>query len=177
MTPVHTIVHEFTLDRVSTPVGPILIACDPEARLRALYWEDHEERMHRQLAAQYRRTTLQWVRGRAPRPILHALEAYVAGKLDALTTIPTATAGTPFQRSVWAALRTIPVGSTITYGDLAARIGRPIAVRAVGHANGSNPISIVVPCHRVIGADGSLTGFGGGIERKRWLLEHEGALE
>ena len=72
-------------------------------------------------------------------------------------------------------LRTIPPGTTLTYAALAQRIGRPSAVRAVGHANGSNPICIVVPCHRVIGSDGSLTGFGGGIERKRWLLDHERA--
>ena len=83
-------------------------------------------------------------------------------------------AAPPFQREVWAALRAIPVGATTSYGRLAAAIGRPKAVRAVGLANGSNPIGIVVPCHRVIGADASLTGYGGGLERKRWLLEHEG---
>jgi methylated-DNA-[protein]-cysteine S-methyltransferase len=100
---------------------------------------------------------------------------YVDGKLDALAALATETGGTAFQRSVWAALRTIPVGTTLTYAALAQWIQRPLAIRAVGHANGSNPISIVVPCHRVIGSDGSLTGFGGGIERKRWLLDHEGA--
>ncbi len=84
-------------------------------------------------------------------------------------------AGTPFQRDVWAALREIPVGKTLSYGALAAKIGRPKAVRAVGLANGANPIGIVVPCHRVIGADSSLTGYGGGLDRKRWLLNHEGA--
>ena len=84
------------------------------------------------------------------------------------------TAGTPFQLEVWAALRTIPAGSTQSYGGLAAQIGRPNAMRAVGLANGSNPIAIVVPCHRVIGADATLTGYGGGIDRKRWLLAHEG---
>ena len=87
-----------------------------------------------------------------------------------------ATGGTDFQRHVWRALRAIRCGTTVTYGALAQRIGRPAAVRAVGHANGANPISIVVPCHRVIGADRSLTGYGGGIARKRWLLIHEGAL-
>jgi methylated-DNA-[protein]-cysteine S-methyltransferase len=83
-------------------------------------------------------------------------------------------AGTPFQRSVWSALRRIPAGTTTSYGALAEHIERPTAVRAVGHANGANPISVVVPCHRVIGADGSLTGYGGGLDRKRWLLAHEG---
>jgi methylated-DNA-[protein]-cysteine S-methyltransferase len=77
---------------------------------------------------------------------------------------------------VWKALRQIPCGKTISYGELAKRIGRPAAVRAVGLANGSNPIGVVVPCHRVIGSDGSLTGYGGGMERKRWLLQHENAL-
>ncbi len=88
----------------------------------------------------------------------------------------TATDGTDFQRAVWRELRRIPSGKTISYAELAKRIGRPKAVRAVGLANRSNPISIVVPCHRVIGSDGSLTGYGGGMERKDWLLRHEGAL-
>jgi methylated-DNA-[protein]-cysteine S-methyltransferase len=87
--------------------------------------------------------------------------------------LPVQTAGTLFQREVWRALREIPCGSTVSYGKLAQQIGRPAAIRAVGLANGSNPIGVVVPCHRVIGADGSLTGYGGGIERKRWLLAHE----
>ena len=85
------------------------------------------------------------------------------------------TAGTPFQQAVWRALRRIPTGETLSYAELARRIGRPGAVRAVGRANGANPASIVVPCHRVIGSDGTLTGYGGGIERKRWLLAHERA--
>ena len=84
--------------------------------------------------------------------------------------------GTEFQREVWAALRTIPPGRTLSYGDLAKKIGRPTAVRAVGAANGANPVSLVVPCHRVIAADGTLGGYGWGLERKRWLLAHEGAL-
>ena len=102
-----------------------------------------------------------------------SLLAYFAGELDAIDALPTAAGGTPFQRAVWSALRRIPAGRTMSYGALAAKIGRPKAVRAVGHANGANPIAIVVPCHRVIGADASLTGYGGGIERKRWLLAHE----
>ena len=85
------------------------------------------------------------------------------------------TGGTVFQRSVWAALREIPVGQTLSYGALATRLQCPKAVRAVGLANGANPVGIVVPCHRIIGSDGSLTGYGGGVARKRWLLNHEGA--
>ena len=97
-------------------------------------------------------------------------------RLDALDTLPVDAGGTPFQREVWTALRAIPAGTTWSYKRLADRIARPAAVRAVGLANGANPLGIVVPCHRVIGADGSLTGYGGGLARKRWLLEHEGAL-
>jgi O-6-methylguanine DNA methyltransferase len=92
---------------------------------------------------------------------------------EVIRDVPTATNGTDFQREVWAALRRIPAGVTVSYGGLAATVGRPDAVRAVGSANGANPIAIVVPCHRVIGSDASLTGYGGGLERKRWLLAHE----
>jgi len=94
--------------------------------------------------------------------------------LPAIDDLEVATAGTTFQRDVWRELRRIPVGQTISYSELAQRIGRPKAVRAVGLANGANPVSIVVPCHRVIGANASLTGYGGGLHRKVWLLEHEG---
>ncbi|MEP7053460.1 MAG: methylated-DNA--[protein]-cysteine S-methyltransferase, partial [Pseudomonadota bacterium] len=102
-----------------------------------------------------------------------ALESYFAGELAAIDQVETLTTGTDFQRDVWRALRSIPTGRTLSYGALASKIGRPAAVRAVGLANGANPIAIVVPCHRVIGANASLTGYGGGIERKRWLIEHE----
>jgi methylated-DNA-[protein]-cysteine S-methyltransferase len=103
------------------------------------------------------------------------LDRYFAGKLTAFT-VPTAAQGTPFQRAVWAALSKIPYGATRTYAQQAAAIGRPKAVRAVGAANGKNPISIIVPCHRVIGADGCLTGFGGGLPRKQALLDLERSL-
>jgi methylated-DNA-[protein]-cysteine S-methyltransferase len=100
------------------------------------------------------------------------LEAYFAGRLE-IFSLELSPAGTPFQQRVWRALLEIPFGATESYGELARRIGLPQAARAVGLANGRNPISIVIPCHRVIGADGSLTGYGGGIERKKWLLAHE----
>ena len=103
------------------------------------------------------------------------LREYFAGTLDALDSIPVVFDGTAFQQRVWAELRKIPPGRTVSYGEVACRIGTPAAVRAVGAANGSNPIAIVIPCHRVIGGDGRLTGYGGGIDRKRWLLAHEGA--
>jgi methylated-DNA-[protein]-cysteine S-methyltransferase len=103
------------------------------------------------------------------------LRAWFGGRLDALDAIAVDAGGTPFQQAVWRALRRLRPGATTSYGALAATIGRPNASRAVGLANGSNPIAIVVPCHRVIGADGSLTGYGGGLARKRWLLDHERA--
>jgi len=110
-------------------------------------------------------------------PAAAAIAAYFRGTLGAIDRLPVAaTLGTPFQREVWAALRKIPTGRTTSYRDLARSIGRPESIRAVGSANGDNPVPVVVPCHRVIGSDGSLTGYGGGIERKRWLLQHEGAL-
>ncbi len=108
-----------------------------------------------------------------PSEAARALLAYFDGNLDAIAELPTATNGTEFQRTVWSALRRIPAGRTVSYGTVAAQIGRPEAVRAVGLANGANPIAIVVRCHRVIGADASLTGYGGGLYRKRWLLVHE----
>lgn len=103
------------------------------------------------------------------------IDAYFAGTLKVFD-LPIVFTGTPFQNEVWKALCEIPFGETLSYGSMARRVGRPAASRAVGAANGRNPISIIVPCHRVIGADGSLTGYGGGMDRKRWLLHHEGAL-
>ena len=164
----------FKLERVPTPTGVMLVVTDAGGRLRALDWDDHEDRMLRLLRRHYGKGGVVLSEDDAPSAARRALEAYFAGDLAALDSLETETAGTAFQRAVWAALRRIPVGRTLSYGALAAEIGKPRAVRAVGLANGSNPIGVVVPCHRVIGADGSLTGYGGGLPRKRWLLEHEG---
>jgi methylated-DNA-[protein]-cysteine S-methyltransferase len=112
-------------------------------------------------------------RARDAGPIGSALAAYFGGDLGALGAVAVDPDGTPFQRRVWAALRTIPAGETRSYGELARRIGHPSASRAVGAANGANPIWVVVPCHRVIGASGALTGYAGGLDVKRWLLAHE----
>jgi methylated-DNA-[protein]-cysteine S-methyltransferase len=157
-----------------SPLGRMLIVSDSSQLLRALDWEDHEERMRRGLGRIYGRQGVELTRGAAPAATRRALQRYFAGKLQAIDEIPVLTGGTRFQSSVWRALRTIPVGTTLSYGRMASRLNCPRAVRAVGFANGSNPASIVIPCHRLIGADGSLTGYGGGLERKRWLLEHEG---
>jgi len=161
------------LDRLATPIGEAVLVSDEEGRLRVFDWTDHEPRMRILLRRQY--GALEPTEGAAPNTMRCAVESYFGGDLAALRTIPWETAGTPFQRAVWAALTAIPAGSTLSYGALAAKLGMPKAVRAVGLANGANPISVVVPCHRVIGANGSLTGYGGGLERKRWLLEHERA--
>ena len=101
---------------------------------------------------------------------------YFKGDIPALDTIPVELNGTPFQKTVWQALRRIPGGTTISYAELAKRIGEPAAVRAVGTANGANPVAVIVPCHRVIGSNGRLTGYGGGLDRKQWLLQHEGVM-
>jgi methylated-DNA-[protein]-cysteine S-methyltransferase len=161
----------FRHDRIASPVGTILVVWDDDGALRALDFEDYEGRMLRLLRRHYGDYTL--LPAAAPAAITAALAAFFAGDIDALATVSVRTNGTAFQRRVWAALREIPAGRTSTYGDLAAAIGAPTASRAVGLANGANPIAIVVPCHRVIGANGALTGYGGGLERKRWLLEHE----
>ncbi|MEP6670316.1 MAG: methylated-DNA--[protein]-cysteine S-methyltransferase [Chthoniobacter sp.] len=159
------------LERWAAPISPLLLVTDDEGHLRALEFADYETRMHRLLHAHYGDYTL--TEGPAPASLKKALTAYFEGDLEAVNAVRTATGGTPFQREVWRALRSIPAGTTISYGQLAARLGRPAASRAVGAANGSNPIPIVVPCHRVIGANGTLTGFGGGLPRKQWLLDHE----
>ncbi len=164
-----------TLDRVPTPVGEVLLVVDAEGRVRALDFVDYEDRMRRLLARHYGPVPL--VEGSAPEGIRTAVQAYFSGDIRALDALPVATGGTDFQRQVWAALRSIPPGETRSYAQLAAAVGRPRAVRAVGLANGQNPIGVIVPCHRVIGASGKLTGYAGGLDRKRWLLDHErGAL-
>jgi methylated-DNA-[protein]-cysteine S-methyltransferase len=161
----------FNLDRLETPIGTALLVTDGDGILRALDWEDHEPRMKQLLRLQYGDVVLR--DARSPRDVRAALSGYFKGDLASLNAIKWRVAGTPFQRKVWTALTAIPVGTTTSYGALASQLGMPKAVRAVGLANGANPIAIVVPCHRVIGADASLTGYGGGIERKRWLLAHE----
>src|SRR5579863_3032906 len=161
------------LDRLASPMGEMLVVHDAQERLRALEFHDCEPRLRKLLRIHYGNYAL--CDGPAPASIRDACAAYFAGDLGAIDRIEVATNGTSFQRDVWAALRTIHAGTTMSYSALALQIGRPRAVRAVGMANGANPVSIVVPCHRVIGADASLTGYGGGIERKRWLLNHEGA--
>lgn len=165
---------QLVLSCYAAPFAELLVVTDGEGVLRALDFSDYRERMLRLLARHY--GAFELAEGDAPAAVTAALDAYFGGDLAALDGLPVATGGSDFQRTVWAALRAIPVGTTSGYGALAARIGKPGAARAVGLANGANPIGIVVPCHRVIGASGALTGYAGGVERKRWLLRHEGAI-
>jgi methylated-DNA-[protein]-cysteine S-methyltransferase len=161
------------LDRMATPIGEALIVTDEAGYLRAFDWADREAGMTRLLRLHY--GSLAPEPGAAPRDMKRRLRNYFEGDVDCVGAIEWRTAGTPFQRRVWTGLTKIAPGTTLSYGGLAAKLGFPTAVRAVGAANGANPISVVVPCHRVIGTDGSLTGYGGGLSRKRWLLNHEGA--
>ena len=164
----------FLLDRLKTPIGTALLIADADAVLRAFDWEDYSSRVKELLRLQYGAVILK--DARAPEATRAALSAYFKGDLASLKIIEWRVAGTPFQRKVWTSLPKIPPGTTMTYGALAAKLGMPKAVRAVGHANGSNPLSVVVPCHRLIGANGSLVKYGSGLERKRWLLAHEGVV-
>jgi len=148
---------------VDSPLGPLLLAgCDGELTRIGL----PEGRSAVRPAPAWQRDDGAWQEAR------HQLSAYFAGQLTAFD-LALRPAGTPFQQEVWHALRAIPYGETRSYGQLAAALGRPAAVRAVGRANGSNPLPIVIPCHRVIGGNGALTGYGGGLAAKRWLLELE----
>jgi len=175
--PEHLLPEILFRDQLETPIGTMLLITDKRARLRALDWCEYEDRMLRllRLYGKKEKRKYELQSGTLPAAIHEALEAYFAGDFALINTIPVYTAGTVFQQSVWQALRHIPVGTTLSYGALAKKLGRPKAVRAVGTANGANPVGIVIPCHRVIGMDGAMTGYGGGLERKRWLLAHENA--
>jgi methylated-DNA-[protein]-cysteine S-methyltransferase len=159
------------IDKVASPIGTLLIVSADE-QLYALDYADYEQRMLKLLHARYRQVRLQEAAN--PSGLSDALRAYLAGEVGCLDRLPVNPGGTPFQQGVWEALRTIPPGSVMTYGELATRLGKPSAARAVGAANALNPIAIVIPCHRLVGANSALTGYAGGLERKRWLLEHEG---
>lgn len=148
---------------IDSPVGPITVRVNADGAVTAVQFADSTEPHQGAPSAAAERAAEQ-------------LREYFAGNRSDFD-LPLAPTGSPFQLKVWAALRDIPYGRTESYGALAARIGQPTASRAVGLANGRNPIAIVVPCHRVIGASGTLTGYAGGLERKRWLLDLEGALQ
>ena len=158
-------------DRFDSPIGTIFLAVDGEY-LCALDFEEFEQRTRTLLQRRY--GTFALVAEENPQGMRDKLASYFAGDYSCLDTIPVSTGGTDFQRKVWQALRTIQPGTTMSYGELAASLGKPTAYRAVGATNALNPVAIVLPCHRVVGSDASLTGYAGGLERKQWLLQHEG---
>jgi methylated-DNA-[protein]-cysteine S-methyltransferase len=160
-------------DEFESPIGRILFASDGEA-ICALDYAGYEKRMETLLERRY--GAFEFRRGVDSLNLQPRLREYFDGDVHALDHTPIRTGGTAFQEVVWTALRTIPAGETWSYGKLAVRIGRPKASRAVGHANSLNPVAIIVPCHRVIGASSALTGYAGGMQRKHWLLCHEGAI-
>jgi methylated-DNA-[protein]-cysteine S-methyltransferase len=160
-------------DTIESPIGQISIVVDDD-RLCAVDFADYQARMMKLLARRYRSVEL--VPQNNPLGLAARLQAYLAGDPIDLNEIPVRMGGTAFQQQVWRKLTEIPVGEVWTYGQLAKSIDRPTASRAVGMANSLNPIAIVVPCHRVIGAQGKLTGYAGGLDRQRWLLQHEGHL-
>lgn len=161
--PTTTPAHELLYTTTDSPIGELLLLGDGES-LCGLYMQD---------GRRPKRVAREWTPTAAPfADVLEQLREYFNGERTAFE-ISLRMDGPPFEREVWQALRDIPYGSTESYGELATRIGEPTAARAVGLANGRNPIAVIVPCHRVIGADGSLTGYGGGLERKRLLLDLE----
>ena len=162
-----------TFGRVKSPIGEIVVACNGEA-LCALEFADAEKRMVAWLKRRF--GDFERVDAADPGGVCTRIGDYLQGVLGALDDIVVDGGGTQFQRKVWKGLRRIAAGDVVSYQGLARRLGMPNSVRAVARANALNPISIVVPCHRVIGSDGSLTGYGGGLPRKRWLLEHEGVV-
>jgi len=158
-------------ERIESPIGDILLAGEGDA-LTTLDFADCEERMEELLRLRFGAVDRSAAVGTKA---ADRLNSYFRGELEALDEVEIAPNGTEFQQQTWTALRMVGPGETISYGGLAQRIGRPKASRAVGMANARNPIGLVVPCHRVIGTNGKLTGYAGGLERKRWLLQHEGA--
>ena len=157
------------LEEVDTPVGRMTMISSADGTLRMLEFNCREARWRPVAARRFKGATF------VERSSGHrrTLERYFDGDIAALDEIRADGGGTDFQRAVWTKLRGIPAGTTTSYGAIACDIGKPAAMRAVGHANGANPIAIVVPCHRVIGSKGSLTGYGGGLPQKQWLLDHE----
>jgi methylated-DNA-[protein]-cysteine S-methyltransferase len=166
-------VMRIVLSRYESPIGPLVLAAQGDVLL-ALEFPDRSKRLRERL--QELNPGVEVGEGTVSKKILSALEAYFQGDVRAIDRVEVRTEGTPFQREVWAALRRIPAGQTWSYKELAREVGRPKAMRAVGAANGANPVALVVPCHRVIATGGKLGGYGGGLDRKEWLLRHERAL-
>lgn len=159
------------VDRLPTPIGDVVLAVHA-GRLCAVAFGD-DDWLHAHLVRRFG-PSVAFTPADDPAGFTTRFRAYFGGDVAALDAIPVDTGGTAFQQEVWQALRDIPAGETRTYGQVAAKLGRPGAARAVGITNSKNPVALVLPCHRVVGADGTLTGYAGGLDRKRWLLRHEG---
>ncbi len=159
------------IDRIESPMGIIVLIANGD-RLCALDFDEYHQRTLSLLSKRYQ--SFEFVEQIDPHGFSSQIRTYLAGDYASVRDIKLDPGGTDFQQLVWQELRQIPVGKTITYGELAVRVGKPNAARAVGMANSLNPISIVVPCHRVVGAQSKLTGYAGGLARKQWLLAHEG---
>jgi methylated-DNA-[protein]-cysteine S-methyltransferase len=158
------------IDRIASPIGTMLLLSDGKS-LCALDFADRESRMIKLLHKRY--DSFDLLESKLPE-FSSKVRAYLDGDYGSLADIPLNAGGTDFQQLVWQHLCKIPVGTTASYGQIATNLGKPTAARAVGMANSLNPIGIVVPCHRVIGANAKLTGYAGGLDRKQWLLQHEG---
>jgi methylated-DNA-[protein]-cysteine S-methyltransferase len=159
------------LDEVNSEIGTILIASDGE-KLCALDFADCRARMVKLLQKRFK--FIDFIKVVNPQGFSQCIQAYLEGNFYSLDQVPVSIHSTPFQQQVWLTLRTIPPGTVISYKELALGVGKPNAYRAVGMANSHNPIAIVLPCHRVVGTNAKLTGYAGGLKRKRWLLQHEG---
>jgi methylated-DNA-[protein]-cysteine S-methyltransferase len=165
--------HCFLTDRIETPIGDMILVAKDGALL-LLEFADADDRVAREMRARFGEVELQEASN--PFGLSDVIRDYFAGNLHAIDNLITDGGGTAFEQQVWKELRQIPVGATVSYGDIAKKLGDINLSRAVGIANARNPIAVVVPCHRVIGSDGTMTGYGGGLHRKEWLLRHEGAL-
>ncbi len=162
------------MDHFATPIGEMVLVANEKFQLCLAGFTEGHPRAEKQVQTYTCSARYSLQPAIDPGGLCSAFLAYFAGEIDAVSSLQIADRGTEFQQKVWTCLRTIPTGETRSYGELANTIGNPKACRAVGMANGKNTICIAVPCHRVIGANGSLTGYAGGIERKTWLLTHEG---
>lgn len=161
------------IETIETPIGAMLLAACPDGFLRAADFADCEARLVGLLKRRLGKAAFSLEAGKVSADITKAMGAYFAGEIAAIDRIALKTDGTAFQQTVWHGLRDIAPGSPLAYGRMAERLGRPQSARAVGHANGANPFCVIIPCHRLVGADGALTGYSGGTNRKRWLLDHE----
>lgn len=173
MTPKRREQTELISGTVATPIGPLVVIEDGADALFMVEFADCDHRMDRWLRHRLASGRYRLQAGTLSLRARETFAAYFDGEVGSLLSLPVRLDGTSFQNDMWTSLREIVPGETLAYGAFAERLGRPNAARAVGHANGSNPLSIVVPCHRLVGANGALTNYGGGLERKRWLLDHE----